>query len=492
MRDLDLANAWRPDVLVVDEAQRIKNWDTRAARALKRLDSRYAVVLTGTPLENRLEDLLSVVQLVDRHRLGPTWRFLHDHQLRDETGRVTGYRDLDRIGQTLAPILLRRRKTEVLEQLPERRDLNLFVPLTKLQRELHEEYAGIVARLVQRWRRHRHLSEADRKRLQAALLRMRMVCDSSHLVAPNTEEGHKIPELLAWLDERLADREAKVVVFSAWLDSHALIARELDARGIGYVLFNGGVPAKQRGALVDRFRNDPDCRLFLATDAGGVGLNLQHAASLIVNLDLPWNPAVLEQRIGRVYRLGQQRKVEVVNFIAENSIEHNMLGLLHFKRALFEGVLEGGERDVRLEGTRLSRFMEGVKAVTGAAPTQASCTVAEPADEAVTADSADKLESAAPTAASPLRPDDVAKAGPTDRANGQGAAVSAVTLAPLLRLAGSWLGQVAEAMAGPGESPLIERDTKTGAMHIRLPVPDAATLRSVAKALQALLPSEQE
>ncbi len=104
----------------MDEAQRIKNWNTVAARALKSIESPYAIVLTGTPLENRLEELLSIVQFVDRHRLGPTWRLRHDHQALDESGRVIGYRNLDRIGKTLAPILLRRRKAEVMSQLPPR------------------------------------------------------------------------------------------------------------------------------------------------------------------------------------------------------------------------------------------------------------------------------------------------------------------------------------------------------------------------------------
>jgi SNF2 family DNA or RNA helicase len=97
-RDMDLIDAWAPDLVIVDEAQRIKNWNTVAARALKRIDSAYAIVLTGTPLENRLEELISIVQFVDQHRLGPTWRLLHEHQERDEHGRVIGYRNLDRIG----------------------------------------------------------------------------------------------------------------------------------------------------------------------------------------------------------------------------------------------------------------------------------------------------------------------------------------------------------------------------------------------------------
>lgn len=488
-RDFELADAWRADVLIIDEAQRIKNWDTKAARALKRLETRFAVVLTGTPLENRLEELLSVVQLVDRHRLGPTWRFLHEHQLTDDSGRVTGYRRLDRIGETLAPILLRRRKREVLEQLPARRDRNLFVPLTPLQRKLHDEQADIVARIVARWRRYKHLSDADQKRLQAALLRMRMVCDSSYLVDSQTEEGDKIPELLEWLCQRLLEPDAKAVIFSAWLGSHTLIAKALKARGVDHVRFDGRVPARQRGALVDRFCNDPDCRVFLATDAGGVGLNLQHSASLIVNLDLPWNPAVLEQRIGRVHRLGQSRQVEVVNFIAEDSIEHNMLGVLQFKRSLFQGVLDGGDGEIHLQGTRLSRFMQSVDAVTsdGAAspPDGAGEGAVVPLYAgAVAADERPPPDRGPDTAvaAAPVTPPPRA----LDAVQPREGALPAEALAPLLQMAGGWLTELAGAMARPGASPLVERDPHTGHASLRLPLPDPGMLRRLADAVQAL------
>ncbi len=509
-RDLELANAWRADVLIVDEAQRIKNWDTQAARALKRLDTRYAVVLTGTPLENRLEELLSVVQLVDRHRLGPTWRFLHEHQLRDDSGRVTGYRRLDRIGETLAPILIRRRKREVLEQLPERRDRNLFVPLTATQRALHDEQADIVARIVARWRRYKHLSAADQKRLQAALQRMRMVCNSSYLLDPASNEGTKLPELMAWLDARLGEADAKVVVFSAWLGTHELIARELKARDVGHVQFNGGIPARERGALVDRFRDDAGCRVFLSTDAGGLGLNLQHAAALIVNMDLPWNPAVLEQRIGRVFRLGQRRRVEVLNFIAERSIEENMLGVLKFKRSLFQGALEGGAGEVRLEGTRLSRFMQSVDALTNpaAAPPDGAET-AKPAaavSRQVTPVSGDidaipavpRTNGDAAAAAGGLPGTDPQATGIESQTGSEptaafmiaqspsAATVPAAALQPLLQFAGSWLTELAAAVARPEASPLVERDPVSGRSMLRLPLPEPDLLRRLADVVQSL------
>src|SRR5205823_6528585 len=180
-RDLDLIAAWSPDLVILDEAQRIKNWSTRTARSVKQIVSPYAFVLTGTPLENRLEELVSIVQFVDQHRLGPTFRLLHDHQIREpDSGRVVGYRHLDRIGRTLAPILVRRQKAEVLQQLPERLEKNLFISMTPEQWRHHEENRELVARLVAKWRRYKFLAEADQRRLMIALQNMRMSCDSTY------------------------------------------------------------------------------------------------------------------------------------------------------------------------------------------------------------------------------------------------------------------------------------------------------------------------
>ena len=156
-----------------------------------------------------------------------------------------------------------------------------------------------------------------------------------------------------------------MVVFSQWLRMHELLVRRLDKKRIGHVLFHGGVASSRRKDLVDRFREDDACRVFLATDAGGVGLNLQHA-SVVVNMDVPWNPAVLEQRIGRVHRLGQKQPVRVVNFVAQGTIEEGMLSVLKFKKSLFAGVLDGGESSVFLGGSRLTRFMETVEKTTTA------------------------------------------------------------------------------------------------------------------------------
>ena len=365
--DLDLIEAWGPDLVILDEAQRIKNWSTRVARSVKRVQSPYAIVLTGTPLENRLEELVSIVQFVDRFRLGPTFRLLHEHQIRDDHGKVVGYRDLDQIGETLSPVLLRRQKDQVLDQLPERIDTNIFVAMTPMQQKHHAENMEIVARIVQKWRRYGFLSETDKTRMMIAMQRMRMSCDSSYLVDHKTDHGTKADEAITQIDELLERDGTKIVVFSQWTRMHELLERRLKERDWGYVVFNGSASGPQRKERIDRFRDDPACRLFLSTDAGGVGLNLQHA-HVVFNMDLPWNPAVLEQRIGRVHRLGQKRAVRVINYVAKGTIEEGMLSVLQFKKSLFSGVLDGGDKDVFLGGSRLQRFMESVEAATAAVP----------------------------------------------------------------------------------------------------------------------------
>ncbi|MEO8133031.1 MAG: DEAD/DEAH box helicase [Betaproteobacteria bacterium] len=504
-RDLDLIQDWAPDVVIVDEAQRVKNWNTIAARALRRIESPYAVVLTGTPLQNRLEELISIVQFVDQHRLGPTWRLLHDHQLRDEHGRVIGYKALDRIGQTLSPIMLRRRKSEVLQQLPERVDTTLFVPMTPQQIVHHEENGEIVARIVLRWRKTGFLSDADQIRLTCALQNMRMSCNSTYLLDHETDHGHKVDELVAMLEDMFEDPQAKVVVFSQWLRTHELIVRRLKPRGWGHVLFHGGVPGEKRGAIIERFLTDADCRVFLSTDAGGVGLNLQHGAAIVVNMDMPWNPAVLEQRIGRVHRMGQTRGVQVINFVARGTIEQQMLAVLAFKKSLFAGVLDGGQSEVRLHGTRLSKFMESVEQVTGSMDLVAS----EPSVEEETTG---VLPSGALPDLSEAASHDAGAGGQsmgTYDADGAPAAESPIPITakspadaaelptapdpwtPLLSAGVQLLAHLAAAAKVDAQSPLVETDPVSGRRFFKLPVPPPEAIERLAEGLLKLIGNRQ-
>ncbi|MBI1906606.1 MAG: DEAD/DEAH box helicase [Rhodocyclales bacterium] len=481
--DLDLIAAWAPELVIVDEAQRVKNWNTIAARALKRIDSAYAVVLTGTPLENKLEELISIVQFVDQHRLGPTWKLLYEHQVKDEGGRVTGYTGLDRIGQTLAPVMIRRRKAEVLQQLPERTDQTLLVPMTELQMTYHQENAEVVTRIVQRWRKMKFLSDQDQRRLTCALQNMRMVCNSTYLLDHESDHGVKADELAALFDELFEQPHAKAVVFSQWTRTHDIVIRRLEARGIGYVSFHGGVPSEKRPALVERFRDDPDCRVFLSTDAGATGLNLQHASTL-VNMDLPWNPALLEQRIARIHRMGQKRPVQIVNFVAKGTIEEGMLSVLAFKRSLSAGILDGGTGEIALGGSRLNRFMKDVESVTGRMGEGETMTPAEEALGAATETEARSVQEGGvdtqvgAAAISAHEEREVSEQPPCNEADPWQALVQVG--AQLVSALGA-----ASDPAAPAH-PWIERDPSTGVKSLKLPLPPPETAGQIADVLSML------
>ncbi|TIQ36064.1 MAG: DEAD/DEAH box helicase [Mesorhizobium sp.] len=484
--DLGLIAAWAPELVIVDEAQRVKNWNTIAARALKRIDSAYAIVLTGTPLENKLEELISIVQFVDQHRLGPTWKLLHEHQVKDEGGRVTGYSGLEKIGETLAPVMIRRRKSEVLRQLPSRTDQNLLVPMTEAQMLYHQENADVVAKIVHRWRKTKFLSDKDQRRLTCALQNMRMSCNSTYLLDQETDHGVKADELAALLDELLADPEAKAVVFSQWTRTHDIIIRRLEARGTGHVSFHGGVPSEKRPALVERFRSDPACRVFLSTDAGSTGLNLQHASTL-VNMDLPWNPAILEQRIARVHRMGQKRPVQVINFVAKGTIEEGMLSMLAFKRSLSAGILDGGSSEISLGGSRLSRFMKDVENVTGSMGESEAVTPAEEVTNIVTADTARSTQDAdvdirVDAGGMAIARADGAEAPPRD--------VGADPWQALVQVGTQFVAALAAANNPDAPAhPWIERDRTTGAQSIKVPLPPPEAARQLANALSQIADS---
>ena len=231
------------------------------------------------------------------------------------------------------------------------------------------------------------------------------------------------------------------------------------------------MPGPKRKDLIDRFRDDPDCRLFFSTDAGGVGLNLQFA-SVVVNVDLPWNPAVLEQRIGRVHRLGQQQPVRVVNFVAKGTIEEGMLGVLKFKKSLFAGVLDGGEKEVILGGTPADQVhgdgRGGDGGHPGGAPRRRPRRRRKPAASWPRRRSTEADETAVRTA----------PAG--DAWSG------------LLQAGMALARQLADASkAQPSADGLVRRDERTGETYLRLPVPSPEVVQQALQVVGAFLQSFQ-
>ena len=364
--DIKSLNRLSVDLLIMDEVQRLKNWNTQLAQAVRRIDSHYSVLLSGTPLENKLDELVSIVQLADPYCLSPLYRFRHEHIVTDPaTGKTIGYKNLSDIRQRLSGTLIRRTKQSVRLQLPGRTDQYVLVPMTQQQSSRHEELRAAVSRLANKWMHTKFLSEEERRRLLLMLGQMRMLADSTFIIDQDLDGRHdvKVGEVMNILSDALEGSDTKVVIFSEWERMARLVAMELDARGLRYEFLHGSLKAKKRDEVIGRFQSDNECRIFLSTDTGSTGLNLQ-AAGIIINLDLPWNPAVLEQRIGRIYRIGQEMPVQVLNLVSKDSIEERMIDRLRFKRSLFEGTLDGGDDTIFLSEDRFQGFMESLASLS--------------------------------------------------------------------------------------------------------------------------------
>jgi hypothetical protein len=357
-------------------------------------------VLTGTPLENRLEELHGILEFLDPKALGAPWKIIPTYATLNEEGRITGYTRLDQLRGRLSKFLIRRSRPEVLSQLPPRTDNSFWTPITPDQKEVHAELSRGVRRIWNKWLKWRRLTREDLIRLFMLLTGMRIVCNAygqydwkniqaevlsarrltgelkARIGSPKLEEFRKV------LADLLAVPGQKVLVFSQWermLRLAELYVRDvLDEASARAVFFTGSLSLKKREAQIRRFKEDPSTRVFLSTDAGGVGLNLQDAAACVVNLEIPWNPAVLEQRVGRVHRMGQRKSVQVVNMVSGGCIEQGILGLVGQKKALFAGVFDPATSDIRFTPDQTASFMEKMRAVLPA--------LTEPAPEPSAAD----------------------------------------------------------------------------------------------------------
>ncbi|MBM4353752.1 MAG: hypothetical protein FJ109_08140 [Deltaproteobacteria bacterium] len=372
----DVVEVLAPDVVILDEAQRIKNWQTKIAHTIKGLSSPFAFVLTGTPLENRIDEVYSLVEFLDPMLFGPLFRFNREYYQLDDRGRPAGYKNIDKLHRTVRSVMLRRRKDEVEDQLPERQLSNYFVPMESEQRVRYEEVEAHVARIMQIAKR-RPLRPEEFDRLQQKLACMRMICDSPYILDQECRIAPKIDELSELVESALDGENAKIIIFSEWERMLHLVRERMQAMKLDPAWHTGSVPQAKRRVEINRFKNDDDCRVFLSTDSGATGLNLQ-VANTVINMDLPWNPAKLEQRIGRAWRKFQTRSVQVLNLVAENSIEHRMLGTLQFKQELADGVLDGrGDLDTVSIPSGRAAFMERLESIMGGGVAQAARTVPE-------------------------------------------------------------------------------------------------------------------
>ncbi len=381
--------------------------------------------------------------------------------------------------------------------------------------DIHNGCKELAARIVYKWRRMRFLSETDRRRLLSYLSQMRMACDSTFVLDQKTRHDTKVDEVLDILDSILGSGNEKVVIFSGWERMTRLIAGELEARGIAFSNLNGSVPAAKRKEIIGRFETDPVVRVFLSTDTGATGLNLQ-AASYVINLDLPWNPAVLEQRIGRVYRIGQKRNVQVINLVSVGTIEENMLTRLKFKTDLFDGVLNGGEDSVFLDDNKLERLVDELGVASDGFTSEGRAAASPVVEDTEEREAARSPKEGAAANGTVTEDDDGRAAAPEEPGSGLGMGVTGVDgdlgmgedegiddVEPAPKPAGtpaeeivrqgvSFVGNLLGALQDPESTrqlvdALVKEDPQTGRASISIPVSGKDAVLRFAELLRGIL-----
>ena len=258
LRDSIEINKAGVDFLILDEAQKIKNYETKTSASIKRLNPVHTLIITGTPIENRLIDIYSIMSVIDPQFFGPLWEFSYQHCLFDSerTEKINGYYDLQKLNKKLSEILLRREKRNVINQLPNVQQITIPTELSPLQSDYHGSYAKGISRILKK----KFLTPFDLQRLQLLLSSMRMVCDSTFLIDDQTNESPKLDALTEILFEKLdiQNTDRKIIIFSEWVKVHKLIGQVLRENKVGFVELTGKVPVKLRGELIKKFETKPE------------------------------------------------------------------------------------------------------------------------------------------------------------------------------------------------------------------------------------------
>jgi len=333
------------DLLAVDEAHKLKNVATQNWQFVNGLPKRFFLLITATPLQNDLKELFNLITLLRPGQLG-TYRTFKRHFTEDKR-RPKNAGELKRL---LSEVMIRNRRSAAI-QLPPRRVANLVLAPSAPERELYE---GVTAFVREEYRRSKGMTN-----ILPLMTLQREVCSSSFAAAvtlykmcagTNLECHQRLLELLnlareiqenAKMDQVLAIVGAtgeKVLVFTEFLATQAYIRHRLAQAGVTTLAFDGHMSGPKRDYVRCLFRDQPGCRVLVSTESGGEGLNFQFC-NIIINYDLPWNPMRLEQRIGRIHRLGQTRDVYVHNLSTAGTIEAHLLILLQEKLAMFQAVL---------------------------------------------------------------------------------------------------------------------------------------------------------
>lgn len=347
LRDLPEIQNIKWDAIIADEATRIANPRAKTTIAIKKINARFKFPLTGTPLNNSVQDVWSIIDFCEGGAMGTYWQFLDKYCELDVWKNVKGYKNLGILKQELRPYFIRRLKKEVLSQLPDKLYDSIYVDLSQEEREF---YAAVKNEIIEELK---DLGMKDRRGLSnvmTKMLRLQQATDSLSLVSKESKKSTKLDSLKELL-EIVCAGENKAIVFTKFRQMAYILMEEL--KEYTPLLIAGGVKEDERDVNKKLFNEEAKHRVLVMTDAGAFGLNLQSASS-VIHYDLPWSITKTQQREDRAHRIGQKGNVTVYKMIAKDTIDEYVLKVLHQKQRTAERVL--GDND-KLRKQRVSKAM---------------------------------------------------------------------------------------------------------------------------------------
>ncbi|WP_417913501.1 DEAD/DEAH box helicase [Candidatus Electronema sp. JM] len=351
-QEVDLLETVAWQTVVLDEAQSIKNAATKRSKAAMRLNAKFRLITTGTPIENHLGELWNLFNFINPGLLGTYKQFNTRFGIPIEKhGDRTAKRQLKKL---IRPFMLRRIKSQVLDELPPRTEITLRVEMKKSEMAFYEAIRQQALENIEGSdpKAGRHLQ------ILAEIMRLRRACCNSKLI----DSASKIPssklEVFGEVVEELLESRHKALIFSQFTGHLALIREYLDGKGISYKYLDGTTPPKDRIRQVDEFQAGDGDLFLISLKAGGLGLNLT-AADYVIHMDPWWNPAVEDQAADRAHRIGQKRPVTVYRLVTANTIEEKIVRLHHEKRNLASSLLEGTDAGARMSAEELLELIRG-------------------------------------------------------------------------------------------------------------------------------------
>ena len=353
-REAEILRGVKFSTIILDEAQAIKNYSTKRTKAAMELQGEFRVITTGTPVENHLGELWSLYNFINPGLLGSINHFQEKFGVPiDKNGDRDKKTHLRKIIQ---PFILRRKKNDVLDDLPPKTEITLSVNLSEGERAFYETLRRNAVESLE------NMADdgAGSKQLKilAELMRLRRACCNPNLVSPELGLKSSKLELFAETVEELLDNGHKALVFSQFVGHLGLIKEWVESKGIKYQYLDGSTPPHKREEAIAAFQSGRGGDLFLISlKAGGTGLNLT-AADYVIHTDPWWNPAVEDQASDRAHRIGQTRPVTIYRLITENTIEEKILQLHAHKRDLADSLLEGSDASAKMTSADLLALMK--------------------------------------------------------------------------------------------------------------------------------------